>query len=183
LYGINFVPQHNFRERAVPWETSPNAWRANVLSIKMYNSLRPVPGLRNAQLNELLELELCAEKNLSLKTPSVTPTIEVLSDDEMSELIALRKETKLCLSSVSSINILHQPSSIHLIPAVTALVDSPLGLGIHPPVHTDSVAYIRTGRCLIQLAAAATLSSQNPTIYAILTETRPGRPGSGGITR
>ena len=34
--------------------------------------------------------------------------------------------------------------------------------------HNDSVAYVRTGRCLIQPAATANLSSQNPKIYAIL---------------
>jgi len=36
--------------------------------------------------------------------------------------------------------ILHQPSSIHSIPAGTALVDCPLGLGIRSPPHNDSVA-------------------------------------------
>jgi len=58
--------------------------------------------------------------------------------------------------------------SIHLIPAGTALVDSPLGLGIGSPPHNDSVAYVRTGRCLIQPATTANLSSQDPKIYAIL---------------
>jgi len=130
-----------------------------MLSIEMYNGLRPVPGLRGAQLNELLELR--AEKKMSLISPSVTLPIEGLSDDEMSDLIALRKEKKLCPSSVSSTNILHQPSFIHLILADTALVDSPLGLGIRSIAHNDSVAYVRTGRCLIQPAATATLSSQN----------------------
>jgi len=72
------------------------------------------------------------------------------------------------LSSVSSTNILHQPSSIHLIPAGTALVDSPLELGIYSSARNDSVAYVRTGCCLIQPAATVTLSSQNPTINAIL---------------
>jgi len=72
-------------------------------------------------------------------------------------------------SSDNSIsNILHQPSSIRLIPAGTALVDFPLGLGIRSPPHNDSVTYVRTGRCLIQPAATANLSSQNPKIYAIL---------------
>ena len=94
-----------------------------MLSIEMYNGLRPVPGLRGAQLNELLELR--AEKKMSLISPSVTLPIEGLSDDEMSDLIALRKEKKLCPSSVPSTNILHQPSFIHLILADTALVDSP----------------------------------------------------------
>jgi len=48
---------------------------------------------------------------MSLITPSVTPQIEGLSDDKMSELIALRKVKKLCLSYVSSTNILtsHHP--------------------------------------------------------------------------
>jgi len=58
--------------------------------------------------------------------------------------------------------------SIRLILAGTALVDSPLGLGIRSPAHIDSVAYVRTGCCLIQPSATATLHSQNPTIYAIL---------------
>ena len=79
------------------------------------------------------------------------------------------------LSSVSSTNFLHQPSSIHLIPAGTALVDSPLGLGIRSPAHNDSLAYVHTCRCLIQPAATATLSSQNPTIYAFLQ--KPGLTG------
>jgi len=65
-------------------------------------------------------------------------------------------------------NILHQPLSIQLIPAGTALVNSPLGLGIRSPQHNDSVAYVRTCRCLIQPEATANLSSQNPKIYAIL---------------
>ena len=60
--------------------------------------------------------------------------------------------------------------SIHLIPAGTALVDFPLGLGIRSPPHNDSVAYVRTGRCRIQPAATANLSSQNPKIYAILKQ-------------
>jgi len=34
------------------------------------------------------------------------------------------------------------------------------------------VSYVRTGRCLIQPAATATLSSQNLTIYAILQKQR-----------
>ena len=66
----------------MPWETSPGAWRANVLSIEMYHGLRLMPGLRGDQLNELLELR--AEKKMSLTTPSVTPQIEGLSDDEIS---------------------------------------------------------------------------------------------------
>ena len=74
----------------------------------------------------------------------------------------------LRLSSVPSTNILHQQSSIHLIPAGTALVDTPLGLAIRSPAHNDSVVYVRTGRCLIQSSATATLHSQNPIIYAIL---------------
>ena len=65
-------------------------------------------------------------------------------------------------------NILHQPSSIHLIPAGTALDDSPLGLVIHSPQNNDSVAYVRTGCCLIQPADTANLGSQNPKMYAIL---------------
>ena len=65
------------------------------------------------------------------------------------------------------------PTIVHsFIPAGTALVDSPLGLGtsIRSPPHNDSVAYVRTGRCLIRPAAADSLSSQNPKIYAILKE-------------
>ena len=48
----------------------------------MYHGLRLMPGLRGDQLNELLELR--AEKKMSLTTPSVTPQIEGLSDDEIS---------------------------------------------------------------------------------------------------
>jgi len=120
----------------------------------MYNGLIPVPassgfsvGLRGARLNELLELR--AEKKMSSWNISVTTPLEGSSDDGI-------------------INTLHQPSSIHLIPAGTALVDSPLGLGIRSPPHNYSVTYVRTGRCLIQPAATANLSSQNPKIYVIL---------------
>ena len=70
--------------------------------------------------------------------------------------------------------------SIHLIPAGTALVDSPLGLGIRSPPHNDSVAYVRTGRCLIQSAATANLSSQNPKIYVILKK-MPNHRILGGV--
>ena len=96
-------------ERAMSWETSPNAWRANVLYIEIYHGLRRVPGLRDDQLNELLELR--AEKKMSFITPSVELQIEGLSDNEMFELIAFRKEKKLCVPSVSSTNILtsHRP--------------------------------------------------------------------------
>jgi len=77
---------YDAHERAVSCETSPRAWRANVRSIEIYIGLTPVPeyfcepvdGLRGAQLKELLELG--AEKNMSLITPSVTPPIEGLSD-------------------------------------------------------------------------------------------------------
>ena len=142
-------------ERALSWETSPRAWLANVRAIEMENGLIPVPassgfpddGLRGARLNELLELR--AEKKMSSWNISVTTPLEGSSDDGIS-------------------NILHQPLSIHLIPAGTALVDSPLGLGIRSPPHNDSVAYVRTGRCLIQSAPTGNLSSQNPKIYAIL---------------
>jgi len=71
-------------------------------------------------------------------------------------------------SDVEFSNILHKPSSIHLIPAGTALVDSLLGLGVRSRLHNDSVAYVRTGRCVIQPAATAHLNSQNPKIYDIL---------------
>ena len=101
----------------------------------MYNGLRPVSGLRGAQLNEMLELR--AEQKMSLITPSVTPPIEDLGDDKMSKLIALRKEKNLCLFSVSLTNVLHQTSSFHLVPAGNALVDSPLELGIRSPAHND----------------------------------------------
>jgi len=43
-----------------------------------------------------------------------------------------------------------------------------LVLGICSLTHYDLVAYVRTGRCLIQPAATATLSCQNLTICAIL---------------
>jgi len=140
------------------WETSPRAWFANVRAIEMCNGLIPVlafsgfhvDGLRGARLNELLEL--CAQKKMSSWNISVTTPLEVSSDDGIS-------------------NILHQLSSIHLTSAGTALVDSNLGLGtssIRSPPHNDSVAYVRTGCCLIQPAATANLSSQNPKIYAIL---------------
>ena len=90
--------------------------------------------------------------------------IDDFTEDNMSELLALRKEKELHLSSVHSVktplegssddgisNILHSPLSIHLIPAGTALVDSPLGIGIRSPPHNDSVAYVRTGHYLINL--------------------------------
>jgi len=145
-------------ERAWSWETSPRAWSANVRAIEMYNGLIPVPassgfpvdGLRGALLNELLELR--AEKKMSSLNISVTTPLQGFSDDEFS-------------------NILHKPSSIHLIPAGTALVDSPLGLGVRSPPNNDSVAYVRTGRCVIQPAATDHLSSQHPKIYAILKKT------------
>jgi len=97
----------------------------------MYNSLIPVPafssfpvdGLRGAHLNELLQLR--AEKKMSSLNISVTTTLQGSSDDGIS-------------------NILHKPSSIHLIPAGTPLVDSPLGLGFRSPPHNDSVAYVRS---------------------------------------
>jgi len=138
-------------ERALSWD----AWLANVRAIEMENDLIPVPaslgfpvdGLRGVRLNELLELR--AKKKMSSWNISVTTPLEGSSDDGIS-------------------NILHQSLSIHLIPAGTALVDSPLGLGNRSPPHNDSVAYVRTGCCLIQPAATANLSSQNPKIYAIL---------------
>ena len=89
-------------------------------------------------MNELLEMR--AEKKIPSWNISVTTPLEISSDDDIS-------------------NILHQPSSIHLILAGTALVDSPLGLGIRSPPHNDSVAYVRTGRCLIQPRATANSSS------------------------
>ena len=49
--------------------------------------------------------------------------IDGLTEDDMSELLALRKEKELRLSSVPSTNILHQQSSMCLIPAGTVLVD------------------------------------------------------------
>ena len=76
-------------------------------------------GLRGARLNELFELR--AEKKISSWNISVTTPLEGSSDDDIS-------------------NILRQPSSIHLIPVDTALVDSPLGLGIRFPPHNDSLA-------------------------------------------
>ena len=113
------------------WETSPRAWLVNVRAIEMEKGLVPVPassgfsvGLRGARLNELLELR--AEKKMSSWNISVTTPLEGSSDDSIS-------------------NILHQPSSIRLILVGTALV----GLGIRSPPHNDSVAYVRTGQCLI----------------------------------
>jgi len=121
----------------------------------MYNGLIPVPassglpadGLRGALLNELLELR--AEKKMSSLNISVTTPLQGFSDVEFS-------------------NILHKPSSIHFIPAAMALVDSPSGLGVRSPSHDDSVAYVCTGRCLIQPSATDHLNSQNPKMYAIL---------------
>jgi len=129
-----------------------------VRAIEMYNGLVPVltflgfpvDGLRGALLNELLELQ--AGKKMSFLNISVKTPLQGFSDDEFS-------------------NILHKPSSIHLIPAGTALVDSPLGLGVRSPPNNDSVAYVRTGRCVIQPAATDHLSSQHPKIYAILKKT------------
>ena len=115
-------------------------------AIEIYNGWIPVPdswgvpvnGLHDTRLNELHQLR--ADKKMSSINLSVTPPLESLSDDETSELITLHKEKKLCLSSLSSTNILHQPSSIHRIPAGIAPVDSPLGIGIRSPPHNDSVA-------------------------------------------
>jgi len=113
-------------ERALSWEKSPRAWSVNVRAIEMYNSLVPAPassefptdGLRGALLNELLELR--AEKKMLSLNRCVTIPLQGFSDVEFS-------------------NILHKTSSIHLIPADTALVDSPLGLGVRSPPHNDSV--------------------------------------------
>jgi len=126
-----------------------------VRAIETYNGLIPVPtfsdmpvdGLRGARLNELLQLR--AEKKMSSLNISVTTLLQGSSDDGIS-------------------NILPQSWLIRLIPAGTALVDSPLGLGVRSPPHNDSVAYVRTGCCLIQPAATDNLSSRNPKIYAIL---------------
>jgi len=96
--------------------------------------------------------KLRAEKQMSSLNISVTTPLQGFSDDEFS-------------------NILHKPSSIHLISAGTALVHSPLGLGVRSPPHNDSVTFVRTGRCVIQPAAIPHLSSQNPKIYAILKKT------------
>jgi len=113
----------------------------------------PFNGLRCAQLNELLELR--AEKFMSSVKMSVITPLEGSSNNGISI-------------------VLHQPSSIHLIPAGTALFDSPSGLGIRSPPHNDLVAYVHTSRCLIQPAADAYLSSQNPKIYAILKKMPDG---------
>ena len=130
---------------------------ADVRAIEMDNGLipvteswgMPVNDLRGAHLVELLELR--AEKKMSSVKISVTTPLEGSSDDRMSK-------------------VLHQPSSIHLILAGTALVDSPLGLGIRFPPHNDSVAYDRTSRCLIQPKSDANLSSQNPENICHLEE-------------
>jgi len=142
-------------ERALSWETSPRAWSANVCAIEMYNNLILVPassefpadGFRGALLNELLELR--AEKQMSSLNISVTTPLQGFSDVKFS-------------------NVLHKPSSIHLIPAGTALVDSPLGLGVCSPSDNDSVAYVHTGRYVIQPATTDYLTSQSPKVYAIL---------------
>jgi len=102
-------------------------------------------------MNRCELLQLRAEKKMLSLNISFTTPLEGSSDDGTS-------------------NIVHQPSSIRLIPAGTALVGSPLGLGIRSPTHNDSVAYVRTGRCLIQPAATDNLRSQNPKICAILKE-------------
>ena len=130
--------------RVLSWETSPRAWSVNVRAIETYNGLIPVPtfsdmpvdGLRGARLNELLQLR--AEKKMSSLNISVTTLLQGSSDDGIS-------------------NILPQSWLIRLIPAGTALVDSPLGLGVRSPPHNDSVAYVRTGRCVILPSAAAHL--------------------------
>jgi len=57
---------------------------------------------------------LRAEKKMSSLNISVTTPLQGFSDVEFS-------------------NILHKPSSIHLIPDGTALFDSPLGLGFQSP--------------------------------------------------
>jgi len=80
-------------------------------------------------LNKLLELH--AEKKITLLTPIVAAPIEGLSDVEMSELLELCNEKKMSLSGASSTNILHTRSSSPLISVGTALIDSPLGLGIY----------------------------------------------------
>jgi len=69
----------------------------------------PVDGLRGARLNELLQSR--AEKKTSSLNISVTTPLQGSSDDGIS-------------------NILHQPLSINSILAGTALVKSPLGLGV-----------------------------------------------------
>jgi len=147
---------HESHERAVSWETSPRAWLSKVRAIEIYNGLIPVPDF------------------------SVVP-IDGLTEDDMSELLTLRKEKELRLSSVPSTNILHQQSSIHLIPAGTVLVVSPLGPAVHSPAHNDSVAYVRTGHCLIQPSVTLTLHSQNPTIYVILKKQRTQDQVVGGV--
>ena len=65
---INFIQHYEYHERALPWETSPRAWLANVCAIEMDNGLILVPassgfsvGLRGARLNELLELEIMSQ--------------------------------------------------------------------------------------------------------------------------
>ena len=65
--------------------------------------------------------------------------------------------------------------------AGTALVESPLGLKIRSPAHNDSVAYVRTGCCVIQPAATSTLSSENPILYAILQKQGLSGWALGGI--
>ena len=72
---------HEAHERAVSWETSPRAWLSNVRAIEICNGLIPVPDFSGVPIHGLTE-------------------------DEMSELLALRKEKKLRLSSVPSTNII-----------------------------------------------------------------------------
>jgi len=95
----------------------------------------------------------------------VNASIEGFSNVEMSQLFELRNEKKLSLSGVSPTTILHQPFSIHLIPAGSAPIDSPLVLGIRCPTHDDSVTYLRI-RCFIiqpSSASAAASNAKDPT--------------------
>ena len=63
---------HEAHERAVSWETSPRAWLSNVRAIEIYDGLLPVPDFSGVP-------------------------IDGLTEDEMSELLALRKEKELQL--------------------------------------------------------------------------------------
>ena len=120
---------HEAHERAVSWETSPRAWVSNVFAIEIKNGLRDLSGA----------------------------PIYNFTEDDMSELLTLRKEMEPYLSSVNNDS------------------KAPIATVIAP------AAQIRTSRCLIQPSVTATLHSQNPTIYAILKKQRPQDQVVGGV--
>ena len=78
---------HETHEGAVSWETSPRVWLSNVRAVEMHNGLIPVPDLSGAPIDDF-------------------------TGDDMSELLALRKEMEPYLSSVH--NDSEAPIAIHL---------------------------------------------------------------------